>query len=128
LVVQTWLLWPWAVLRAQPGPDDAPRDRAEIVLVGEACSEPLLRLVLRELLERDGVSPRFTLAASFVAESLLAAPDADGGVRVFVTLPDQELARLYLRGPFGRRFPRCSSMASSMKRTGRARSLAPTST
>lgn len=100
LVVQAWLLWPWAALHAE----SAREEHAELILVGQASSEPALRLVLRELLERDGVHPTFTLAPHFVAETLLAEPDADGRVRVFITLADAQLARLYLRGPFGRRF------------------------
>lgn len=82
----------------------ADRERAQIVLVGPASHGVELRAVIRELLERDGVTPAFVSAESFDAEALLADPDADGRVHVQVTLPDPELARLYLRGPYGRRF------------------------
>lgn len=95
-----WLLWPFALAYAEVGQPDS----AEIVLVGAAASTPELRLVLTELLQRDGVEPAFRPAERFSADALLAEPDGDGRVRVFITLPTPLLARLYLRGPFGQRF------------------------
>jgi hypothetical protein len=82
----------------------AERERAQIILVGPVRDASELRAVIAELLRRDGVSPDFVVAETFAADTLLAEPDADGRVHVYVTLPAPELARLYLRGPFGRRF------------------------
>jgi hypothetical protein len=77
---------------------------AQIVMVGSVQDSAELRLVIRELLQRDGVEPEFTLSARFTPEALLAEPDSDGRVRVFISLPSPSLAQLYLRGPFGHRF------------------------
>lgn len=81
----------------------AEEDAAEIVLVGAADSTDLQRVV-NELLTREGVGAVFQRAERFSPEALLAAPDRDRRVRVFITLPTSQLARLYMRGPYGQRF------------------------
>lgn len=88
-----------APVSAQAGEEDA----AEIVLVGAADATDLQRVV-NELLTREGVDAVFQRAARFSPEALLAAPDRDRRVRVFITLPTPQLARLYMRGPYGQRF------------------------
>ncbi len=86
------------------GHAQAAGDAAEIVLVGADDADAQLQAVVSELLSREGVTAVFQHAERFVPEALLAAPDTDRRVRVFITLPSPELARLYLRGPYGRRF------------------------
>lgn len=82
-------------------------DAAAVVLVGAAYASPTsaeLQRVVGELLEREGVVPTFQRAEHFDPQSLLAEPDGDTRVRVFITLPSRDLARLYIRGPHGQRF------------------------
>lgn len=116
LVLFVWLCWPCAGSWAAPPAPDA----AQIVLVGAARTNPELSLVLSELLQRDGVASELSWAEQFSPDALLAAPDGNGRVRVFITLPTPELARLYLRGPFGRRFLlRELSLRSGLDELGR---------
>lgn len=96
-----WLAAPLALTCAQAY---AQGEHAQIFLVGAVREAPELTAVIAELLQRDGVVPEFVAADAFDSERLLAEPDADGRVYVFVTVPAPEQARLYLRGPRGRRF------------------------
>lgn len=83
---------------------DGPTERAEIVLIGEVDESQALRSVVRELLEREGIAPTFASASRFEPEALLAAPDSDRRVHVYIAEPTPLLAKLYLRGPLGQRF------------------------
>lgn len=91
------------LLRALPVRAQA-ADAAELVLVGDARAGQALKQVLAELLQREGVQPTFAEASEFTPDALLAVPDGDRRVRVFITLPTSLLAKLYLRGPHGQRF------------------------
>jgi hypothetical protein len=93
-------LWPVSRVRAR----ESASERAEIVLVGDVQGSQALTLVVSELLEREGVAATFTGASHFAPEALLAAPDSDRRVLVFITLPTKLVAKLYLRGPLGQRF------------------------
>jgi hypothetical protein len=101
VVFVSWLAWSLAALR---GVAQAEAERAQIVLVGSAQESRELRLMIAELLERDGVEPEFTLSPRFTPAALLDAADSAGRVHVFVSLSSRTLARLYLRGPSGQRF------------------------
>jgi hypothetical protein len=101
LVFVAWLSWSLPALR---GVAEEAVQRAQIVLVGGAQESRELRLLLTELLQRDGVEPEFTLSPRFTPTALLDGAQEDGRVRVFVSVPSPTLARLYLRGPHGDRF------------------------
>lgn len=81
-----------------------PKARAVVVLIGRAGESEELGAVLSELLERDGVTPEFERRARFRASALLSERQNDGRVWVFVTEPDAHGAKIYFRGPFGKRF------------------------
>jgi hypothetical protein len=86
-------------VRAQTG-----HDSAAVVLVGSPPTSAELKQVVSELLLREGIEPSFSTTEQFNSEALLAAPDRDQRVHVYITLPTSSLAKLYLRGPHGQRF------------------------
>ncbi|HEY3493959.1 MAG TPA: hypothetical protein VGK73_04705 [Polyangiaceae bacterium] len=99
---------------AEPGPDGssgstsgaAPSSRsaATIVLVGDLGEDEELVLLLRELLEQQGVAAQVTKAKTFDPGALFADLDGARDIRVFVTLREFDDARLYFRGPLGDRY------------------------
>ncbi|MFT3922020.1 MAG: hypothetical protein QM778_05765 [Myxococcales bacterium] len=97
LALLTWLA-------CLPSHAHAQADAAAVVLVGDTQNSVALEQAIAELLQREGVTPAFTSADRFAPEALLAEPDGDGRVHVFITLPTPLLAKLYLRGPHGKRF------------------------
>ncbi|HEY3497929.1 MAG TPA: hypothetical protein VGK73_24690 [Polyangiaceae bacterium] len=99
---------------AEPGPDGsgsstsgtAPSSQsaANIVLVGDLGEDEELVLLLRELLEQQGVAAQVTKAKTFDPGALFADLDGARDIRVFVTLREFDDARLYFRGPLGDRY------------------------
>jgi len=90
----------WARI-AIANPDQA---RARVVLIGQAGKSGALKAVLRELLEREDVSPAFERKERFRTSALLATSGDDARVWVFIVTDGAKGARLYFRGPFGNRF------------------------
>jgi hypothetical protein len=86
---------------ALANPDDA---SARVVLIGEAGRSTALNAVLRELLEREHVSPVFEQKPHFRTSALLETSSQDARVWVFIAPEGSKGARLYFRGPFGNRF------------------------
>jgi hypothetical protein len=74
------------------------------VLVGEAGLGTELQLVLSELLVRQGVAPEFERRERFRTSAFLSENAGDSSVWVFVTESGLHRARLYFRGPYGKRF------------------------
>jgi hypothetical protein len=91
-----------AALTAQRANADGAR--ARVVLIGEAGRSDALMAVLRELLERENVSPAFEQEPVFRTSALLETSTDDARVWVFIALEGTRGARLYFRGPFGNRF------------------------
>jgi hypothetical protein len=81
-----------------PGPTSA-----RIVLIGRAAADPELRLLLRELLEREGVAAEIERADRFDPDELFGT-ERGNVIRVFVVLGDANQARLRFRDPSGERY------------------------
>ena len=75
-----------------------------VVLIGPAADGAELGDVLSELLERQRIRPEIVLEERFDPGSLLSEGEADSRVWVFIVLRGEHLARLYFRGPLGKRF------------------------
>lgn len=89
--------------------DDASPDAdgpatAVVVLIGPAADGAELGDVLSELLERQRIRPEIVLEERFDPGSLLSEGEADSRVWVFIVLRGEHQARLYFRGPLGKRF------------------------
>jgi hypothetical protein len=93
---------------------------AVVALIGAAGDSSELAAVLSELLERDGVRPEIASGERFDADTLLSEGENDARVWVFVVLRGPRQARLYFRGPLGKRFLlRELSLRSGLDEVGR---------
>lgn len=93
---------------------------AAIVLVGDIRDGDELVLLLRELLDRQGVECEFSDTPRFDPDALFAEDETGARVRVFVRLADAKRARLYFRGPSGERFLlRTIALPSGLDEVGR---------
>jgi len=82
---------------------DTEETGARVVLVGNAAKSEQLRVVLSELLGRRGVAIDYEELPRFSPNELLSESD-DPRVWVFVSEPTPRLAKLYFRGPSGKKF------------------------
>jgi hypothetical protein len=92
-----------------PEPEETAADSgnpatAVVVLIGPAADGPELGDVLSELLERQHIRPEIVLEERFDPSSLLSEGETDSRVWVFVVVHGGHQARLYFRGPLGKRF------------------------
>ena len=74
------------------------------MLVGPAGKSDELASVLSELVGRDGIALELERHRTFHASALLSGSEGDSRVWVFVTVPERHVAKLFFRGPLGRRF------------------------
>ncbi len=96
------------------------RARALVVLIGDAGRAAELTLVLSELLNRQGVAPEFERRERFRASALLSESIDDARVWVFITESGPHVAKLYFRGPLGKRFLlRTLSLRNGLDELGR---------
>ena len=77
---------------------------AVVSLIGTEGAGAELSLVLSELLERSHVKAEIFAEGQFDPDSVLAAAEDDARIWIFVVIRDGHDARLYFRGPFGKRF------------------------
>jgi hypothetical protein len=100
-------------------PDPSP-PTAVVVLIGSPTRGSDLGDVLSELLGRQGVTPEIVSEERFDPGSLLTQSEADSRVWVFIVLRGEHAARLYFRGPLGKRFLlRELSLRSGLDEVGR---------
>ncbi len=97
----TWAETPGGPVSREEAPA---RQAVVIVLVGAAGDSSELTLLVSELLGRQGLETRFLRESAFESRDLLADRERDRSVWVYVTLEGGQSARLYFRGPGGRRF------------------------
>jgi hypothetical protein len=89
----------WAApLAAQPAP------QAVVVLIGEAHGNVALSDVIAELLLRQNVQAQVESRERFDPDVWLDESSADPRSFAFVSVPDEQRAQLYFRGPRGERF------------------------
>jgi len=74
---------------------------AEVALIGDVGQSKQLESLLRELLTRHGVHPRFSARERLDESELLELPSGAGSghARVWITVPSRQLARLYFADP-----------------------------
>jgi hypothetical protein len=93
---------------------------AVVVLIGSPAQGSELGDVLAELLERQGVMPEIVSEERFDPGSLLTQGESDLRVWVFIVIRGEHQARLYFRGPLGKRFLlRELSLRSGLDEVGR---------
>ena len=91
-----------------------------VVFIGTAADGGRLHEVLTELLERQGVHPEYVSQERFDPGALLSEGETDSRGWVFIVLRGEHEARLYFRGPHGRRFLlRELSLRSGLDEVGR---------
>jgi hypothetical protein len=101
-------------------PEAVASTTAVVVLIGDAVNGAELEAVLAELLERQGVHPEFVSQERFDPGALLSEGEEDSRSWVFIVLRGEHAARLYFRGPLGKRFLlRELSLRSGLDEVGR---------